>query len=154
MWIFTPDGILMPSLVPEEFVRDGLELAVRSRRRRDLEKFRERYMIDAPMSPIYEIAGTDYDFRFDTTREAFANAAAALMRDIDYIKFKPETENAKKGRHDRELHLVYNRIWHIVAPLGMPYGRPYRRSFGEKVWLWQENTERAFRRLRSKLSRG
>lgn len=111
MWIFTKDGLLMPAAVPMELAPKKLtkgrrSLQIRSRERKHLLDFIDSYM-KSDFSAIESTPDKDYEFRFYTTREAFAEAMAEAIKDIDYEKFKPQAKHSG-------YHSLLNRIWGIV----------------------------------------
>jgi hypothetical protein len=112
MWIFTKDGLLMPAAVPMELAPKKLtkgyrSLQIRSRERKHLQAFIDEYMQGLDYSAIESTPDKDYEFRFYTTREAFAAAMSEAVKDVDYEKFKPEAK-------DHSYHLLLNRIWGVV----------------------------------------
>lgn len=124
MWVFTSDGLLMPSAVPDHKDIDThwtwgiFDLQVRGRVREHLEKFMDKYMEPGTFNPeIQETPDMDYNCRFYTTNGAFADAMARAVADIDYTKFKPTAE------HDKEYHHVLNAIWGVVTELNAPGGK-------------------------------
>jgi len=142
MWIFTSNGLLMPSAVPEDKASTRwtwgiFTLQVRARVREHLESFMEQYMEPGTYNPeIQETPDMDYNFRFYTTNGAFADAMAKAVMDIDYTKFKPTAE------HDHEYHKVLNDIWSTVISLNKPGGKwgriidsySYRSADGYNVY--------------------
>lgn len=134
-WLFLPSGLLMPAAVPEKadpaFTDDGrFDIQVRGRVESHLSNFIRDYMV--PMNLEYsEIEITpqmDYNVRFYTTKDQFAQAVQAAMLDIDYLKFKPTAE--RKGADGKLLykdgvkyHDTLNSIWGTVTRLGSPGGK-------------------------------
>jgi len=112
MWVMTSFGILMPSLRPADKIPEGDNrlLQIRTRRRKDLDILRDEYMGDE-LGDTVELAGTDYEFRAYCTHEAWGRAMAKMSLDIDYVKFKPTTEDKYD---DGQLHQLYNSIWSTV----------------------------------------
>lgn len=108
MWVFTPFGILMPSLRPPHTVPadDDRLLQVRARRQKDLLILRHEYLPE--LGEVIEIPYSDYEYRAYCTHEQWAAALTQMSMDIDYVKFKPTTEDKY---HDAQLHSVYNRVW-------------------------------------------
>jgi hypothetical protein len=129
MWVFTPFGILMPGLRPKHTVPAGDDrlLQVRARRIQDLEILRARYM--PGMGDIIRLPHTDYQFRAYCTHEQWAAALAGMAMDIDYVKFKEQTE---KKYGDRKLHDLYTKLWFSIFsafPKGSSYDRPTPKSW-------------------------
>lgn len=126
MWVFTPFGILMPGRRPDGTIPEGDErtLQIRARDRRHLEILRDEYMGDE-LGEIIHLPNTDYQFRAYCTPMAWATACAHLaLRNVEYVKFKEQTE-VQYG--DRKLHNLYTRIWGVIFeayPDGSSYSRP------------------------------
>lgn len=139
MWIFTPGGLLMPSVIPAadakvqadpKLTDNGrLELQVRARVESHLTNFIRDYMdpMGLEFSDIEATPQMDYNFRFYTTKADFATAMQAAIMDIDYLKFKPTAET--KDRTGKPLyadgklyHDVLNGIWGTLLRLGRPGG--------------------------------
>jgi hypothetical protein len=112
MWVMTSFGILMPAIRPAHTILAGDErtMQIRTRRARDLDILRARYMPTTLGANIHT-PDKDYEYRAYCTPHAFALALAAITVEIDYLKFKPTTE---KKFGDRELHDTYNAIWSTV----------------------------------------
>lgn len=149
MWIFLPGGLLMPAAVPEgkadtKFTKDGLyDLQVRARVKSHLENFIRDYMLDDTYSEIHATPGMDYNFRFYTTREIFAQALSGAVEDIDYTKFKPTAEDRDADgnplyKDGKDYHSVLNSIWGTVTRLGSPGGL-WGTYTGKKHW-WGKST--------------
>ncbi len=112
MWMFTPFGILMPAIRPPRTVaaNDPHTLQIRARREKDLDILRAKYMTNSLGATIYT-PDKDYEYRAYCTPEAFAVAAMQMILEIDYLKFKPTTEDRFR---DKELHSTYNSVWGAV----------------------------------------
>ncbi len=112
MWAMTSFGILMPAIRPPHTVAKGDDrtMQIRTRRAKDLDILRARYM-SGSLGPNIHTPNMDYEYRAYCVPHAFALAMAAMVLDVDYLKFKPTTET-KFG--DRELHDCYNAIWSTV----------------------------------------
>lgn len=119
MWVFAPFGVLMPGEIPAKHVPAGSDrtLQVRVRCAHHLDILREKYMGD-DLGPTIETPGMDYNFRAYCTKEAFAVACYKMALDIDYVKFKEQTE---KKYSDKKLHDVYVSIWGTLTRLNRPY---------------------------------
>lgn len=161
MWNFLPGGLLMPSIVPTD--KDGVSkadpaltnngeytLQVRARVESHLTNFIRDYMEPngLPFSTIELTPNMDYNARFYTTHEAYAEAMKFAILDIDYAKFKPTAER----RNDegvlmyvdgKKYHSILNSIWGDLtrlAPAGGVWGsydpvtnpRGYRARGGTK----------------------
>jgi len=136
MWDFTPFGLLMPSLAPMDKADPKLtegkyDLQVRARREGDLRYFMDHYMVPGSFHDEIELTpNMDYNARFYTTKEGYADGMRAVIMDIDYKKFKPSAEakdsegNLKYGTEaeTRVYHSVLNSIWGVVSRLGAPGG--------------------------------
>lgn len=142
MWIFLPGGLLMPAAAPMDladpkFTNDGkFDLQVRGRVRSHLENFIRDYMLEGTYSEIEATPTMDYNFRFYTTRDFFAEALSHAVQDIDYMKFKPTAEDKDEDgkplyADGKEYHSVLNSIWGTVTRLGAPGG-----VWG-KDWGWK-----------------
>jgi hypothetical protein len=108
MWIMTSDGFV--ALAASD--RPQWELQVRARDRETLQKIRSRYPT-TERSKIFTTLDRDYEYRFYTTKAAFAEVAAAMIIEIDYQKFKPTTE--RRGRGGRKVHDLYVALWYVIA---------------------------------------
>lgn len=136
MWVFADFGLLMPASVPAldakgltksdradlaRYTEDGTyDLQVRARVKSHLHRFMNMYMEDGSFNPeIQETPHMDYNFRFYTTRKAFAEGMGRAIAEIDYEKFKPTAERYTDGKR---YHDVLNAIWGSVCRLGSPGG--------------------------------
>jgi hypothetical protein len=156
MWIMTPFGILMPAVRPADTIEPGDEMTmqVRSRRKKDLEILRDKYMGDK-LGPIMHTPKFDYNYRAYCRPADFAAATSQMVLDVDYLKFKPTTES-KYG--DKSLHDVYNSIWGTVCRLGTPYEGLYGKgTYGSKKYkgryggsyTWTESLDEVGRQVGS-----
>lgn len=111
MWVFAPFGILMPALRPPHTVapNDDRVLQVRARRRKDLQILKDKYMPE--LGEIFQLPNTDYEWRAYCTLEQWGAALAKIGMDIDYVKFKEQSE---KKYGDRQLYSLYNRLWSVI----------------------------------------
>lgn len=130
MWIFSDFGLLMPSLVPErikdresvkKWTNNGeYELQVRARLREHLEYFMETYMEPGTYNPeIHATPSMDYNYRFYTTREAFAVGIGNIALNMDYEKFK---ETSTRFSWNNKYHSLLTRIWGTLCELNQPGG--------------------------------
>lgn len=112
MWAMTSFGILMPAIRPPHTVspKDPRTMQIRSRRAKDLDILRARYM-QGTLGPNIHTPEKDYEFRAYCRPHDFAVAMAQMVLEIDYLKFKPTTERFA----DNPLHTTYNRIWGVVS---------------------------------------
>lgn len=108
----TPFGILMPAIRPLHTVKEGDKrtLQIRTRRAKDLDILRARYMLGT-LGPNIHTPQFDYEYRAYCEPEDFAAALYAMVLEIDYKKFKPTTQALYE---DDELHTCYNAIWSTV----------------------------------------
>lgn len=143
MWIFSPSGLLMPGLVPLDkegnsvanpvLTRNGeFELQVRGRVRSHLEYFIEENFIPLGLeySEVEATPNMDYNYRFYTTRANLAQAVANQVLNIDYVKYKEQSE--RKGADNKPMypdgkkfHSVLVRAWGLLQdlnPAGGWYG--------------------------------
>ncbi len=113
MWLMTGFGILMPAVRPAKTIARGDDrtMQIRARVARHLDILRARYM-PGTLGPTQYTASMDYEYRAYCTPHAFALAVATMITEIDYLKFKPITED-RYG--DRDLHDTYNSIWSVVS---------------------------------------
>lgn len=136
-WIFLPGSMMMPAMAPMEkadpaFTLGYRELQVRGRLVSHLRDFIETYMDPHGLdhSEIQETPDKDYNARFYCTKEAYAQAMYHAMLDIDYRKFKEQSERRKldgtpRYAKGREYHQVLNSMWAAatqLAPAGGYYG--------------------------------
>lgn len=129
MWVCASFGILMPSLIPEQFLAPGetRTIQVRTRRKQDLEILREEFMGE-DLGPTIHTPLMDYNYRAYCTPDAWGRAMFKMSIQIDYIKFKPTTEDKYE---DKDLHDVYNSMWGTITRLGKPYEGV--KSFGSST---------------------
>ena len=106
MWLFTTFGFYSVVQRPGDS-----DLTIRARARADLVRLKERYL--PKMGKIRSGEGTDYPYRASTSHEAFAHAAAAIARDIDYSNFK----NAVKSKMGAGRAHTYSKVWSALLPL-------------------------------------
>lgn len=97
MWVMTRYGFISAVAHPDH------DLQVRARDRATLEQISARYLPDVE---IVALPGRDYQFRFYTTRDAFAEALAGMAREITYPNFK----NTVAGR----LHDLCSELWWVI----------------------------------------
>lgn len=133
-WMFMDFGLLMPAAVlPElmdpEFTEDGkYDLQVRGRVEDHLTYFMDNFMEAGTFhAEIQHTPDRDYNMRFYTTREAYADAIRLAVLAIDYNKFKPMAERKNsdgslKFKGGRLYHSVLNGIWGSVCELAAPGG--------------------------------
>lgn len=141
MWIFTPYGAYFPSQRPLDTVSEGDNqlIQIRARRRVELERLKVFYP-EIPTGDIVFMPHTDYEYRMYCTHTALGMLLALMAADIDYTKFKPETEKFGEGK----LHQAYNRMWGILYDAfstnryldQKPVTRS--RSRRHKQWNWEE----------------
>lgn len=138
MWIFLPGGLLMPARTPNggpegtadpKFTNNGeYSMQVRSRVESHLSNFIRDYMepMGLPYSDIEYTPQLDYNVRFYTTPQAFSEAIARAVLDIDFLKFKPTAERSVNGKplykDGEKYHGVLNSIWGTLTSLGAPGG--------------------------------
>jgi hypothetical protein len=111
MWIFTPYGAYFPSQRPLDTVElgDNQLIQIRARRKLELERLKAFYP-EIPTGDIIFFPHTDYEYRMYCTHTALGMLMALMAADIDYTKFKPETEKFGESK----LHAAYNTIWGIL----------------------------------------
>lgn len=100
MWLMTPFGFFSTVKKPGDD-----HLTVRARSASDLDRLRADYLPD--LGPTVIGAGTDYPVRAVVGVEAYAEALAAIARDIDYANFKSEV--ARRMGHGRGH--IYSEVW-------------------------------------------
>lgn len=123
MWAMTSFGILMPAIRPPKTIPygDTRTLQIRSRRSKDLDILRAKYMPGSLGETIYT-PDKDYEYRAYCEPASFAMAMAQIVMEIDYLKFKPTTEDRYQ---DRPLHEVYNSMW---GSLFRAFSTPYHQG--------------------------
>ncbi len=100
MWLFTEQGFY--SVVQNRY--DDRVLLVRARLRGDLERLRTK---EPRLGPTLVEEGSDYRFRALIPREAFAELAASLVRELAYDNFKRRVKEVDgSGRSE-----VYGEVW-------------------------------------------
>lgn len=111
MWICLPMGMYMPALRPAHTIPAGDDrlLQIRARRRVDLDRLRRELLPE--LGDTVHLKHTDYEFRAYCTHEQWANALAQAALDIDYVKFKEQSE---VKYNDKKLHDVYTAMWYTV----------------------------------------
>lgn len=97
MWVFLNDAML--STVAHLDKPDML--LVRARRREDLER---HFPEIAPIS----IPNSDYPWRIEVPRKAFAQTLAKLAETIDYGNFKDSVQ-------EQDRHAAYLEVWALMA---------------------------------------
>lgn len=130
MWAFFNFGLLMPALVPAKvknrpdvlkWTNDGeYDLQVRGRLREHLQYFMDNYMPEGTFNPeIQATPDKDYNFRFYTTVEAYAEGIKQAALQMDYEKFKVTSE---RFEWNKKYHTILNSIWAVVCRLNEPGG--------------------------------
>lgn len=143
-WHFFDFGLLMPAAAPMDkadvaFTEGKYDFQIRGRVESHLQYFMDTYMEPGTFhDEIESTPGMDYNVRFYTTREAYADAVRLTILDIDYKKFKPSAERKNadgtlKFAGGKLYHSVLNSIWGSVCQLGKPGG------------IWAENTVSRYR---------
>ena len=100
MWLITTTGFY--SIVQKPGEKD---LTIRSRVRKDLEALRDKYLPD--LGEIVRNENTDYRYRAKVSPEKFAEAAAQMVRDIDYDNFKNTVAQVQGHRRSH----IYSGVW-------------------------------------------
>lgn len=130
MWAFFDFGLLMPALVPAA-VKDRAdvlawtnngeyELQVRGRLREHLQYFMDTFMEPGTFNDeIHVTPNMDYNVRFYTTREAYAEGIKQAALAMDYEKFKVTSE---RFTWNKVYHNVLNSIWASLTKLAEPGG--------------------------------
>jgi hypothetical protein len=105
MWIATKHGFYSA-------VAKGGEanVCVRARVKQDLENLRQFHRL--PFE-IIENAGTDYPYRANFSKYAWANILSSLAEDIDYSNFKNEVYE----RQGSERAAIYGTVWSTLVKL-------------------------------------
>lgn len=130
MWVFADFGLLMPAIIPEKvkdrpdvlkWTNNGeYELQVRGRLREHLQYFMDTHMPEGTFNPeIQATPDKDYNYRFYTTREAFAEGIKNIALAMDYPKFKVTSE---RFSWNKKYHTILNSIWATVCRLNEPGG--------------------------------
>lgn len=130
MWVFADFGLLMPAIVPAKvqnrpdvlkWTNNGeYELQVRARLREHLQYFMDTHMPEGTFNPeIQATPDKDYNYRFYTTREAFAEGIKNIALSMDYEKYKQTTE---RFSWNKKFHSICNSIWAVVCNLNEPGG--------------------------------
>lgn len=112
MWVFATFGILMPAIRPPATVAkdDPKTLQIRSRRAKDLDILRAKYMLGTLGATIHT-PQLDYEYRAYCEPQHFSEALSKMVLDIDWKKFKPETIDKYA---DEDLHRFYNAVWGVM----------------------------------------
>lgn len=132
-WHFFDFGLLMPAATPMDkadivFTEDKYDFQIRGRVESHLRYFMDTFMEAGTFHDDIEFTpGMDYNVRFYTTREAYADAVRLAILAIDYKKFKPAAERKNedgtlKFKGGILYHSVLNSIWSSVTRLGAPGG--------------------------------
>ena len=87
MWLMTRIGFFSVVQKPDQF-----QLTIRSRHRDDLTRLREHYL--PSLSASQSQPGSEYPWRATAEHEAFANALALIVRDIDYPVVQDELSSS------------------------------------------------------------
>jgi len=155
MWAFFDFGLLMPALVPAKVAGDAdvlawtnngeYELQVRGRVEEHLRYFMDTYMVPGSFNPtIHDTPQMDYNYRFYTTREAYAEGIKQAALAIDYEKFKVTSE---RYSWNHKYHTALNSIWATLCRLNTPGGfygpksdkNPY--GYTSKHWWDDDDTD-------------
>jgi len=147
-WLFLPQGLLMPAIIPDPAKGEGeadpkltdngrRQIQVRSRVESHLTNFIRDYMrpMGLDFSDIQHTPNMDYNVRFYTTKEDFAQAVMQAMLDINALKFKPLAEqrdanNKPLFKDGGPWHSLLNGVWGSItrlAPAGGSWA-PYSPS--------------------------
>jgi hypothetical protein len=106
MWLMTDFGFF--SIVKKE---GDDYLTVRARARQDLLNLKKRYL---PAIGAIEVSDyTDYRYRVQVPREAFAEAMKEIALDIDYPNFK----NSVAAKQGKARARIYEDVWHRLMEL-------------------------------------
>lgn len=120
MWLLTKFGFFSVVEKPED--KPAGTLTVRARVRSDLEALRDRYL--PHLTDITENERADYRYRARVSRSDLANAAAAMVRDVDYSNFKVSVaEHQGSGRAS-----VYHDVWESLTRLQRPESPTFQVS--------------------------
>jgi len=128
MWLFTKDGLLMPAVAPldkadSQYTEGKYDFQVRARMSEHLRMFMDKYMEPGTFHDEIQLTPhMDYNARFYTTHEAFAQAMSRAIMDIDYTKFKPQAYDHDYEKGFRPYYNVLNSIWADLLSLGKPGG--------------------------------
>jgi hypothetical protein len=106
MWVVSLTGFY--SVVVDSV--DTNRLVVRTRVRRDLVRLKRRYL--PSLTHVAHTPGRDYQFRAFCRPAAWADAAAAMVRDISYSNFKYEISKTEPRRAE-----VYANVWGSLLQL-------------------------------------
>ena len=109
MWLMTPFGFFSIVCKSDDEARGTL--TIRARVRSDLEALRRHCL--PSLGTIIDGGGTDYQYRAKAPRFAVAEAAAEIVRRIDYDNFKNEV-SARQGGHRAHS---YGRVWNALYDL-------------------------------------
>lgn len=135
-WIFLPGAMMMPSETPMDIADPKLTLGTRNIQVRGRLVSHLQHFIDTYMEPhgldhseIEETPDMDYTCRFYATKESFAMGMYHAMMDIDYRKFKQQSERTNEDgslmfERGKEYHSVLNSIWSVSTRLN-PAGGYY-----------------------------
>ena len=107
MWVFTTHGFL--SVVEHRQQPDTL--IVRARVRSDLNAARERYFPSLTRTEFSD--KSDYPYRGQISRKAFAKGMRKVVADITYGNFK----NAVEENQGNARSSIYMRIWSALIDL-------------------------------------
>ena len=130
MWAFFDFGLLMPALVPAKHANDPTvlawtnngeyELQVRGRLSEHLQYFMDNFMEEGTFNPVIQATpDKDYNFRFYTTREAYAEGLKQAALKIDYEKYK---DSSDRYPWNKKFHQILTSIWSKLCELNTPGG--------------------------------
>ena len=130
MWAFFDFGLLMPALVPAKHKNDAevllwtnggeYDLQVRGRLSEHLQYFMDNFMEDGTYNPVIQATpDKDYNFRFYTTVEAYAEGLKQAALKIDYEKYK---ESSDRYPWNKKFHSILTSIWAKLCDLNTPGG--------------------------------
>ena len=117
MWLFAKQGFYSVVLAADRDGQPPDTLAVRARRRQDLESLRR---LAPALSVVVSMRHRDYPFRCFIRREDFSRLLADLGGKIDYENFKEEI--ASKSRFRAKL---YGIVWGVMKHLEGQNGKAF-----------------------------
>jgi len=125
MWLFTKQGFYSVVLAADGDGQPPDTLAVRARRRQDLEALRR---LAPALGQIVSLRHRDYPFRCFIQREHFSRLLANLGGKIDYENFKEEIDSKSKARAK-----LYGIVWGVMRNLEGESWKAFSAAEGGKL---------------------
>ena len=125
IWLFTKHGFCSVLLALKQDGQPPDTLAVRARRRQDLESLRR---LAPALGQIVSLRHRDYPFRCFIRREDFSRLLADLGGKIDYENFKDKISSKSRFRAR-----LYGVVWGVMKHLEGQHSKVFSAAEGGKL---------------------